>query len=273
MSSTELTFKFIKESDCPFYEVGDEVKLSGNALLLRLEDENTFISQAIVRFPGSKKSCRTLIGDLTNLLIQYENIDKIPPDDVNCSGCTGSARLQNAKEAAISAAVSEEPALDNLEIATTLLGNFSIFRSLDDYNLKDIISVLKLKKYPRGAIVIKKGDPAKNLYIILSGAVDVLDDNGTRLSTLKKGEVFGEMSLISGDAVGATIKVAEDATIAFIEGRDFKGVLNKFSSVQTYLTRILAKRLADSNVLRAEEIASEISASCQNYQLLNYCRP
>lgn len=259
MSSTELTFKFIKESDCPFYDVGDEVKLSGNALLLRLEDENTFISQAIVRFPGSKKSCRTLIGDLTNLLIQYENIDKIPPGDVNCSGCTGTASLQHAKQAAISAAASAEPALDNLEIATTLLGNFSIFRSLDDYHLRDIISVLKLQKYPKGAIVIKKGDPAKNLYIILSGAVDVLDDNGSRFSTLRKGEVFGEMSLISGDAVGATIKVAEDATIVFIEGRDFKGVLNKFSSVQTYLTRILAKRLADSNVLRAEEIASGMS--------------
>ena len=106
MSSTELTFKLIKESDCPFYDIGDEVKLSGNALLLRLEDENTFISQAIVRFPGSKKSCRTLIGDLTNLLIQHENIDKIPPGEVDCSGCTGSARLQHTRETAKSAAAS-----------------------------------------------------------------------------------------------------------------------------------------------------------------------
>ena len=268
MSSTELTFKLIKESDCPFYDIGDEVKLSGNALLLRLEDENAFISQAIVRFPGSKKSCRTLIGDLTNLLIQHENIDKIPPGEVDCSGCTGSARLQHTRETAKSAAASEGPALDNLEIATTLLGNFSIFRSLDDYNLKDIISVLKLKKYPKGAIVIKKGDPAKNLYIILSGAVDVLDENASRLSTLRKGEVFGEMSLISGDAVGATIKVAEDATIVFIEGQDFKGVLNKFSSVQTYLTRILAKRLADSNVLRAEEIASGMTGQLSDLSVI-----
>ena len=268
MSSTELTFKLIKESDCPFYDIGDEVKLSGNALLLRLEDENTFISQAIVRFPGSKKSCRTLIGDLTNLLIQHENIDKIPPGEVDCSGCTGSARLQHTRETAKSAAASEGPALDNLEIATTLLGNFSIFRSLDDYNLKDIISVLKLKKYPKGAIVIEKGDPAKNLYIILSGAVDVLDENASRLSTLRKGEVFGEMSLISGDAVGATIKVAEDATIVFIEGQDFKGVLNKFSSVQTYLTRILAKRLADSNVLRAEEIASGMTGQLSELSVI-----
>jgi CRP-like cAMP-binding protein len=268
MSSTELIFKLIKESDCPFYDIGDEVKLSGNALLLRLEGENTFISQAIVRFPGSKKGCRTLIGDLTKLLIQHENIDKIPPGEVDCSGCSGSARLQHKKEMAVSPAAAEEPPSDNLEIATSLLGNFSIFRSLDEYNLRDIISLLKLKKFPKGAIVIKKGDPAKNLFIILSGTVDVLDENGGRLSTLRKGEVFGEMSLISGDAIGATIKVAEDATIVFIEGQDFKGVLNKFSSVQTYLTRILARRLSESNVMRAEEIASGMTGQLSELSVI-----
>jgi CRP-like cAMP-binding protein len=268
MSSTELTFKLIKESDCSFYDVGDEIKLSGNALLLRLEDENTFISQAIVRFPGSKKSCRTLIGDLTKLLIQYENIDKIPPGEIDCSGCSGSARLEHAREKASPAGVSAEPQSDNLEIVTSLLGNFSIFRSLDEYNLRDIISLLKLKKFPKGAIIIKKGDQAKNLFIILSGTVDVLDDHGGRLSTLRKGEVFGEMSLISGDAVGATIKVAEDATIVYLEAKDFKGVLNKFSSVQSYLTRILAKRLADSNVLRAEEIASGMTGQLSELSVI-----
>ena len=78
MNSSELTFSLIKGSKCPFYEIGDEFKLSGNAILLEFEGENTFISTAIVRLPSSKESCRTLIGDLTNLLIRYENIDKIP---------------------------------------------------------------------------------------------------------------------------------------------------------------------------------------------------
>ena len=256
MSSTESTFKLTKESKCPFYKVGDEFKLSGNALLLKLDGENTFISTAIVRFPSSKKSCRTLIGDLTKLLIQYENIDKIPTLEVDCSGCGGSARLNHKKEKATFPANSERSNSKNIEIAVSLLRNFSIFRYLDEKDLRDIISLLKLKKYSKGSIIIKKGDPAQNFYIILSGAVDVLDENGVRLSTLKKGDVFGEMSLISGDAVGATIKVAQASTIVFIKGHDFKEVLNKFSSVQNYLTRILAKRLAESNVIRAEEIAS-----------------
>jgi hypothetical protein len=42
----------------------------------------------------------------------------------------------------------------------------------------------------------------------------------------------------------------------FISGRNFKAVLNKFPSIQLYLAQLLARRLANANVIRAEEIAS-----------------
>ncbi len=255
MSSTELTFKLTKDRRCPFYKAGDEFRLSGNALGLKFEKENTFISTTIVRFPENKEICRTLIGDLTNILIRFENIDKIPQIELDCSGCEGSIRIHSAKQKSTTSATFEELPSNNLEIVVSLLSNFSIFQSFDEYNLKNIISMLKLKKYPKGTIVIKKGDPAQSLHIILSGAVEVLDENGVCLSTLRKGDIFGEMSLISGEPVGATIKVVKAATMIFIGGQDFKEILHKFSSVQMYLTRILAKRLANANIIRTEEIA------------------
>ncbi|UCD81919.1 MAG: cyclic nucleotide-binding domain-containing protein, partial [Desulfobacterales bacterium] len=136
-----------------------------------------------------------------------------------------------------------------------------IFESVDEFNLRDIVSLLKIKKYPKGAIVLKKGAPAQNFYILLSGMADVLDDNGVCLSRLSKSDVFGEMSLISGEPVGATIKVVETATIVVIEGCDFKEILKKFPSVQMYLARILTKRLAESNVQRAEEKTAGMSGA------------
>jgi CRP-like cAMP-binding protein len=259
MSSNELIFKLFKESKCPFYKTGDEFKLSGNALLLKIEGENTFISTAIVRLPGSKQKCPILIGDLTKLLIQYETIAKIPSTEMACGGCGGTVRLQPKRQRVVQPTPTKETRLKDTAIAAGLLSNFSIFRSLGEYDVKDIIPLLKLKKYPEGKIVIKKGEPAKNLYIIISGAVDVLDEQGACLSTLANGDVFGEMSLISGDAVGATIKVAKAAAIVLIEEQDFKELLNKYASLQTFLARNLVKRLTESNILRAEEIASGMS--------------
>ncbi len=87
MSSTEIAFRVVEETNCPFYMPDDEFKLSGNALFLELDKEQTFISTTIVRFPGDRTACSILIGDLTNVLVQYKNIDKIPPVEHDWRGC------------------------------------------------------------------------------------------------------------------------------------------------------------------------------------------
>ena len=79
---------------CPFYAKGDEFKLSGNALLLELKQEKTFISTAIVTPPYEKETCRTLIGDLTRILTEFESVDRIPEDVLACSGCSGVIKLE-----------------------------------------------------------------------------------------------------------------------------------------------------------------------------------
>jgi CRP-like cAMP-binding protein len=259
MSSTEIAFKVVDETNCPFYKADDEFKLSGNALSLELDRENTFISTAIVRFPNDRTACRILIGDFTNVLIQYKNIDKIPSVEMECSGCSGIIRVQMGNEQRFNLKSITDSASERMDLIASLLSNFSIFESVDEFNLSDIVPLLKIKKYPKGSIVLKKGAPARNFYIMLSGMAEVLDDSGVCLSRLAKRDVFGEMSLISGDPVGATIKVVESATIVVIEGSDFKKILNKYPSVQMYLARILTKRLAESNLQRAEEIASGMS--------------
>jgi CRP/FNR family transcriptional regulator, cyclic AMP receptor protein len=259
MSSTEIAFKVLYETNCPFYKAEDEFKLSGNALSLELDRENTFISTAIVRFPNHRTACRILIGDLISVLIQYQNIDKIPPVEMECSGCSGRIRVQMGSEKHFQPPAVTDSVSESMDLVASLLSNFSIFESVDEFNLRSIVSLLKIKKYPKGAIVLRKGTPAQNFYIILSGTAEVLDDRGVCLSRLSKSDVFGEMSLISGDPVGATIKVVESAAILAIEGSDFKKILNKFPSVQMYLARTLTRRLAEANVQRAEEITSGMS--------------
>jgi CRP/FNR family transcriptional regulator, cyclic AMP receptor protein len=259
MSSTEIAFKVVYETNCPFYKSEDEFKLSGNALSLQLDKENTFISTAIVRFPNHRTACRILIGDLINILVQYKNIDKIPPVEMECSGCSGIIRVQMGHEKRLTTPAVTGSLSERMDLVASLLSNFSIFESVDEFHLREIVALIKIRRYPKGSIVLKKGTPAQNFYIIMSGTAEVLDDRGVCLSRLSKGDVFGEMSLISGDPVGATIKVVESATILAIEGPDFRSILNKFPSVQMYLARILTKRLAESNVQRAEEITSGMS--------------
>ena len=261
MSSTEIAFKVVEETNCPFYKADDEFKLSGNALSLELDREQTFISTAIVRFPDDRTTCRILIGDLTNVLVQYKNIDKIPPVEMDCSGCSGLIRMQMGNKNRCNVSSITDSVSEKNDLIASLLSNFSIFKSVDEFNIRDIVPLLKINRYPKGAIVLRKGAPAQNFYILLSGTAEVLDESGICLSRLSKSDVFGEMSLISGDPVGATIKVVEPASIVAIQGPDFKEIINKFPSVQMYLARLLTKRLAASNIQRTEENTSGMSGN------------
>lgn len=256
MSNSEVVFRVVENCECPYYDKGDEFKLSGNALLLKLKREKTFVSTAVITPPYDKKTCRVLVADLTRMLVNHESVYRIPDKILDCSGCTGGIKVEPLPRHYSHDTDNEKDHDRKIDAVAGLLGNFSIFQALDRQNLRDIVALLKLKKYARDEIVLKKGDPAQHLYIIVAGTVDVLDDKGVRLSFLQKGDVFGEMSLISGEPVGATIKVVEPARIIFIKGQDFKQILNKFPSIQMYLARLLAQRLAKSNLAVAEEITS-----------------
>jgi CRP-like cAMP-binding protein len=276
MSFTEAVFKVVDVKDCPYYQKGDEFKISGNALLLEHNKGNKFISTAIIDLPFQRRECRTLIADLTKILVEHERVDRIPDRVISCGQCKGAIRLEHKKGSTIMLAEDIRQHSTDVNTIASLLSHFSIFKTLNEANLKEFVSMLRLRKYVVNDCIIREGDPGKNLFIILSGLVDVLDRDGNSITKLRNGEVFGEMSLISGDRVGATIKVIEPTTVLYIRGQDFLKVLNRFPSLQMYFARLLSRRLAKSNVMISKEFSSGMTGTLEQmppaelFQTLNY---
>lgn len=276
MSFTEAIFKVVEVHGCQYYRKGDEFRISGNALLLEHNKGSKFISTAIIDLPFQRRECRTLVSDLTKILVKHERVDRIPDRVISCGKCDGVIKLEHNKNSSIALAEDIRQHSTDVNTIAALLSNFSIFRTLNEDNLKDLVSMLRLRKHVPNDIIIRKGDLGKNLYIILSGQVDVVDQDGISITRLRNGEVFGEMSLISGDPVGATIKVLEPTTILYIRGQDFLKVLNRFPSLQMYFARLLSRRLAKSNVLISKEFSSGMTGTLAQmppvelFQTLNY---
>ena len=127
---------------------------------------------------------------------------------------------------------------------TELMAGYAMCQALEDNEIRDIVSRLKIHKFNSGDFIIQKGEAGKNLFIIISGKVDVIDDHGIVLDSMKEEDVFGEMSLISGDPVNATIKVTEPAQVLYMSGKDFIHVLHAYPSLQMYFARLLSRRLS-----------------------------
>ena len=256
MGFPKVIFKVTETKKCPLYSFGDIFTVAGITISMNSKEENTLITTAIIHSPKDKEKCKILSGDLTKIIIQYERADKIPICLVSCSGCTGSLRLENTGE--FNLLENEDVGTYANELASMLhlLSDFAFFKNIDDANLEKVVKFFKLNKFKQNDIVIRKGDPGGNFYIIVTGSVNVINDRGMTISTLSKGEVFGEMSLICNDSVGATIQVREPTSILYIDRRNFQKILNQYPTVQLYFTRLMAKRLTKSNIIRAEDLSS-----------------
>jgi CRP/FNR family transcriptional regulator, cyclic AMP receptor protein len=255
MGFPKIIFRIVENRSCPLYQYGDIFELSGIAIPLVYELENSFISTLIVKYPAERKSCKILNGDFGKIVIQYERADKIPVCMISCSGCTGSVKLEHNKDEHLfrngGGSLSDE-----LGSVVHLLSSFSFFKNIDQKHLDTVISYFKLNSYNTGDIVIRKGDPGGRFFIIVSGSINVLNDAGIIISTLEKGEVFGEMSLICNESVNATIQVKEPSSILYINQPNFQKILDIYPGIQLYFSRLMAERLNKSNKIRAEDLSS-----------------
>lgn len=115
------------------------------------------------------------------------------------------------------------------------------------------------KTFNRGDIIINKGDPAFNAYLILKGEVQVYLEKGERivsLANLKIGSIFGESALFQdGKDYGAHVKAMEDDTeVAIITPEDFKEKLDNCDPmIQTIIRTIIERQRETNETLLARE--------------------
>ncbi len=106
--------------------------------------------------------------------------------------------------------------MQNIEKLLTI----PMMKEFETKSLGNILRQSKVRQYEDGEKIFKEGDVGPWLYFLLSGEVRVEKD-GEDLATLKrKGDVFGEMGMLtdsyrsaSATAVGETICLVTDASL------------------------------------------------------------
>ncbi len=109
--------------------------------------------------------------------------------------------------------------------------------------------------YGPGTTIIREGDPADRVFLLLRGSVSVRLDLGggrsKRLATLNAGVAFGEMALRSGTARTASVVADEAVECAVIDIATIAEVAAQRPAIHTTLLanlgRLLASRLHRAN--------------------------
>lgn len=245
-------FIITDEHNCPFYNAKEEFEVSENAL----------------KIPTGKPVCLILAQDIVLLtseqVIQERQEQSIGEQtEFTCGGCGGiikfeykKAKTWSTQQMKLLVAAERKEKLREVIRYVDDLREINLFSSLSDDDLLDLGTLLEFEHYDWGFFVSQKGQAGNKLYIIISGQVEVLDDEGVILAEMGAGEVFGELSMISGEAMTTTIQAAEPSVIATLNKKNFRHVLVRFPSLQIFLYKLFVERITELNAQRAEELSS-----------------
>lgn len=103
---------------------------------------------------------------------------------------------------------------------------------------------LKLRAIPAGTKLLRQGEPASGLYLILSGSVDIVDtSNGERIDCDGAGSVLGEMSLLTDQPCSAEVLAVSDVEALVLSTDGYEELRAKHPELEIALSQLVSDRL------------------------------
>jgi glycine/D-amino acid oxidase-like deaminating enzyme/CRP-like cAMP-binding protein len=160
------------------------------------------------------------------------------------------SRMVRAIDSASSPAESIDP---------ELLVSFPAFRAFTVAEAAELLRSMARWDVARGTLLFKEGDAGTTCFMVLRGLVDVsvkVRDQAQLLAQLGPGSIFGQESLIGGEARSVSCSVRREALLAEIDAAACERLLNSRSALALKLFAALnqglvaALRSADRQLMR-----------------------
>ncbi|MDP2332605.1 MAG: cation:proton antiporter [Reyranella sp.] len=141
-------------------------------------------------------------------------------------------------------AISQRPPLDlGLELAA-MIGRVSLFSALDRGTIVEVSKRLRAVVALPGEKIIKVGGPPDAMYFVAAGEVTV--HTRTVTVTLKEGDFFGEMGLLSSQPRMADVVANGYCHLLVLYRRDFNRLLGSRPEVRAAVEEVAARRVAEN---------------------------
>lgn len=145
-------------------------------------------------------------------------------------------------------AASSGPSGDNIQESTAtsaLLRDQPLFHGVTDEHLQFLISQSPIQQYGRGELIIREGESGSSMFVLICGSAKVsvlASTKATTIASLKGGECFGEMSLLTGEARTASVVAESDCEVFEITKSTFARIVEQDPQLLPRLSEMLARR-------------------------------
>ncbi len=127
-------------------------------------------------------------------------------------------------------------------ITDEILKQSPLFGHGDPLFLEQVVLALRPKQVAAGELIIRKGEPGSEMYLIEQGEVEVLDDSGRIINVLRDGDVFGEVALLNSSTRTATVRAKIATDLYTLDKRDFSRILRDHPQFAAQIQQIAKDR-------------------------------
>lgn len=124
-----------------------------------------------------------------------------------------------------------------------LIREIPLFAHCSRAELAEVASIADEVDVGAGKELIREGDQGREFFILIEGSAEVRR-RGRKVHTLKPGEFFGEIALISRSPRTATVTATSDSRLLVITPSAFRTLLEHSPRIQIRVLEALADRLA-----------------------------
>ncbi len=253
---------------CPLYNVGEEFAVHNFTLSVNRD----------------KQTCLILMKEFMKILAAPEcllephrqsALHSIPPiqqqmqrTKFDCGGCCGLVRFECKKPQKRYAVTVQGKMIEakNREIKKqaneliqkkiyAFLRRIQLFHELDRDTIQYLAHLMHLRRYDANKILIEEGMPGTYLYILLAGQAAVVNKNGEIFAKLKRGEMFGETSLLTGRPAYPSVCSLTPIQLVVLDSRNFRQALSTYPNLNSFFWNIMMNR-AKANLIRSCQINS-----------------
>ena len=228
--------------------VGIQESVEVDTLLMDILPGDTFLlcSDGLHGYTPDKKELSTMLG--------VDDVKSIAPGLVHVANARGGSDnitaivIRALSEGANSAA--DHARADEVNLKLDILKKIPIFRYLTYQELVKVLNSTYVTPYKKGDVIIREGDSGEELFIVLSGTVQVTS-RGEQLAELAAGGHFGEMALVDHSPRSATVEAKSNARMLVMQRSGFYTLIRKEPALAVKLlwsfVQGLSRRLRDTN--------------------------
>lgn len=138
-----------------------------------------------------------------------------------------------------------------MESLATVLRRVPIFADLPPGTFAKIIADLREESHPRGAVICREGEEARDFYIIKSGEVEMMvaggTEHGKRIAVSRAHQWFGERALFSDRPRSATVVARTPVELWRLTKEKFDALIEENPWLILHFTGIIGDRLYETN--------------------------